>query len=119
VNAARRSRARPGGQTVNAERAWSRLVDELAMTPGVSSRRMFRSEGLSYAGKYFAMLRRDDLVVKLPATRVDALEHAEIGVRFETRPGRVMREWLVVPFAYSRRWRALTCEALEFTRRPL
>ena len=119
MNAARRSRARPVGRPVNAERAWSRLVDELAVTPGVSSGRMFRSEGLSYGGKYFAMLRRDDLVVKLPATRVDALEHAEVGVRFETRPGRVMREWLAVPFARSRRWRALTCEALEFARRPL
>jgi hypothetical protein len=101
---------------VNPERAWSRLVDELAMAPGVSSDQMFRSEGLSYAGKYFAMLRRDDLVVKLPATRVEVLEQSEIGVRFEPRPGRVMREWLVVPVAHSRRWRALTTEALEFAR---
>lgn len=102
------------GEPVSAERAWARVVDELLAAPGVSSGRMFSAEGLHYGGKYFAMLCRGDLVVKLPAPRVTELERAATGRRFEPGHGRVMREWLAVPVSRNRRWRSLAAEALDF-----
>lgn len=98
----------------NAEGTWTRVVEELLASPGVSSGRMFSSEGLRYGGKYFAMLCRGELVVKLPAARVDQLERAEAGQRFDPGHGRIMREWLSVPTSKGRRWRSLAAEALDF-----
>jgi len=99
---------------MSAERSWSRVVDQLLESPDVSSGRMFSSEGLRYGDKYFAMLCRGDLVVKLPAARVDQLEGSGAGQRFDPGHGRIMREWLAVPVSGSRRWRTLAAEALQF-----
>jgi hypothetical protein len=102
------------GESVNAEQAWTEVAEETLAAPGVSSGRMFTAEGLNYGGKYFAMLCRGDLVVKLPAPRVDELEEAATGRRFEPGPGRIMREWLAIPVSNHRRWRSLVAEALDF-----
>jgi hypothetical protein len=56
---------------------------------------------------------RGALVVKLPKARVDALVAAGKGTRFEPRPGRVMKEWLVVTAPKSA-WPALKREAKAF-----
>ncbi|HEV3012386.1 MAG TPA: hypothetical protein VG499_03860, partial [Actinomycetota bacterium] len=70
--------------------------------------------GLWVAGKVFVMLVRDELVVKLPRRRVDALVEAGHGSRFEPGPGRVMREWLSVPASSSADWLPLAREARDF-----
>jgi TfoX/Sxy family transcriptional regulator of competence genes len=97
---------------VTAERAWSLIVDRCVDQPHVTAGTMFRSEGLRFGDKYFAMLCRGELVVKLDAVRVDELETAGIGSRFDPGHGRKMREWLSVPLDHRRRWRTLVTEAL-------
>ena len=97
---------------MTAERAWSLIVDRCVEEPRVTAGRMFRSEGLRFGDKYFAMLCRGELVVKLDAVRVDELETSGSGSRFDPGHGRKMREWLSVPVDQRPRWRGLVSEAL-------
>jgi hypothetical protein len=55
--------------------------------------RMLRSHGLRTGGKFFAMVVEGDLVVKLPASRVEELVGGGEGRPFESGR-RVMREWV-------------------------
>jgi len=91
--------------------------DELALPyrsdPRVTAGLMFAAPGLKVGAKIFAMIVKDTLVVKLPRPRVDELVDAEIGVRFEPSPGRVMKEWLSVAGERSR-WPGLAREAYVF-----
>ena len=73
----------------------------------------FGDNGEKVGGKLFALDVRGALVVKLPKARVDALVDAGKGTRFEPRPGRVMKEWLVVTAPKSA-WPALKREAKAF-----
>jgi hypothetical protein len=68
-----------------------RLLDEDA---GLERSRMFRSVGLRTAGKFFAVVVKGELVVKLPAERVDELVAGDAGRRFDPGHGRLMREWV-------------------------
>jgi hypothetical protein len=72
------------------------------------------SDTLSVNGAIFAMLIRDHLVVKLPATRVAALIEVGDGKSFDAGEGRPMREWLVVKRTDDESWLELTREALAF-----
>ena len=72
------------------------------------------SPGLRIGGKIFAMLVKDELVVKLPRERVDELSASGVGRPFEPGTGRVMKEWLSVPTRAGRRWKALVEEAKGF-----
>lgn len=68
---------------------------------------------LKVAGKIFAILSDDRLVVKLPKVRVDELVDGGRGQRFDPRKdGRVMKEWLVAN--QPSRASALVSEALAF-----
>jgi hypothetical protein len=73
---------------------------------------------LKVAGKIFAILSDDRLVVKLPKARVDEIVERGRGSRFDPRKnGRAMKEWLV-PDQPSRST-ALVREAYAFvSRRP-
>ncbi len=82
--------------------------------PAVSSGRMFGSEGLKVNGKVFAMLVKDELVVKLPVQRCASLITSGIGRPFDPGHGRLMKEWASVPPAHSRRWRRLVDEARAY-----
>jgi hypothetical protein len=66
------------------------LADDPALQPG----RMMSATGLKIGGKFFAMVVRGELVVKLPAARVDELEASGTGRRFEPGKGRPMKEWI-------------------------
>jgi hypothetical protein len=79
-----------------AEQLFSELCETLADEPGVSLARIMHSEGLNVNGKFFAFLRKEDLVLKLPASRVQELVAAGLGRQFEPQPGRLMREWLLL-----------------------
>jgi hypothetical protein len=76
------------------------LFDELAADhlgrPGVTIGPAMRNEGLKVDGKLYAMVVRGRLVVKLPAARAAELTEAGDAVPFEPRPGRLMREWVMV-----------------------
>ena len=87
---------------------------ELARRSVTSGTGFGQSEGLRIGGKIFAMLVRDELVVKLPKERVDELVDSGIAVRFDAGKGRPMKEWASVAPSASRRWRALVQEARAF-----
>ena len=102
--------------TPTPEERYRRVEEALLGDPGVarSEKRGFGSSGLWVAGKLFVMLVKDELVVKLPRRRVDALVEAGHGGRFEPGPGRVMKEWLTVPPDSAADWLPLAREAREF-----
>ena len=97
------------------EQRWRAIADVELGTAGVTGGTGFgRSEGLRIDRKIYAMLVNGELVVKLPKDRVDELVGGDVGHRFEPGTGRVMKEWLSVPTAASRRWSALVEEAKVF-----
>jgi hypothetical protein len=108
----------------SAEERYVTIVKALARRPGVSHEspgrggKGFGSSGqLKVNNRIFAMLVRDELVVKLPKDRVDGLIKARHGRRFDPRrDGRLMKEWLVLPNSSSADWMDLTKEALKFVR---
>ena len=81
------------------------------------SPRGFGANGLKVRRKLFALLVRDQLVVKLPRVRVDTLVAANEGERYDPRrDGRLMREWLCLRPTSKLDWLTLAREALEFVR---
>ena len=99
-----------------AQAAFEELADEYEGRPGVSHGRIWHSDGLTVGGKIFAMVVRDELVVKLPAARATALVDAGGATRFEPSPGRAMREWVSIPLPPRRRalWGELVAEAYAY-----
>lgn len=99
------------------QRAFDRLAAGYLGDPDVSPGRIFHSEGLTVQGKIFALLVRDDLVVKVPAAQAAALVADGSAVPFEPRPGRAMREWIRVGLAAGKdRWEALVADAYAYVR---
>jgi hypothetical protein len=78
------------------------------------AQRAFGSTSLKTAGKIFAMLVKDRLVVKLPARRVEELVADGVGERFDPGHGRIQKEWLSVRGDDPEEWRALAQESEAF-----
>ena len=77
----------------------------------------FGSSGqLKVQGRIFAMLVRGELVLKLPRDRVEELIATGHGKHFDAGKGKPMREWFVLSPTSSKRWEALTQEALVFVK---
>ena len=70
---------------------------------------------LRTGGAFFATLEREtgDLIVKIPATRVDALIADGTGLPFAPA-GRRFREWVQIPERDAELWEALLDEARAF-----
>lgn len=90
-----------------------------AEDPGVSigadGKKGFGASALKVGGKIFAMVSSDGaFVVKLPKGRVDELEAAGQGRRFDPGHGRLMKEWLALDPGSSQDRLALAREALRF-----
>ena len=84
------------------------------VTLGEKGKKGFGSGALQVRGKIFARATASgEFVVKLPKNRVDELEGAGVGCRFESG-GRAMKEWLSVSPEADADWRALASEALRF-----
>lgn len=94
------------------------IAAEYVHRPGVRFGRMMASPGLRIDGRIFAMLTRDALVVKVPAARAAELVESGAATAFEPRPGRRMREWVVLSAVGaapdSAGWRAATAEAFDY-----
>jgi hypothetical protein len=77
----------------------------------------FGSGALEVNGKIFAMMTSlHKFVVKLPKDRVDELVRANLGENFAPRPGRLMKEWLVVFPTNNHLWVELAREAHHYVR---
>ena len=72
--------------------------------------------GLMTSGKLFAVQRKDDLLLKLPAGRVNALIAMGKGAPFSASGGRVMREWVLAQPEAADAWLSLATEAEAFVR---
>ena len=91
------------------------MASEPGVTVGAFGKKGFGSSALQVGGKIFAMVSSKGLfVIKLPKERVDALEAAGAGQRFDPGQGRLMKEWLSVEPTSKEDWLALAREALKF-----
>lgn len=100
-----------------AEQRFAVLARRLTTKEGVtlgSGRRGFGSDALQVNGRIFAMLRRGELVLKLPRERVAALVESGEGGPFDAGKGRPMQEWVTLDPASGERWLTLATEALTF-----
>lgn len=101
----------------SAEQRFAAIEEQQLLRGDVTAGTGFgRSPGLRVAGKIFAMVVKEELVVKLPKDRVAELSEAGVGNPFDPGHGRLMKEWLSVPTGGGRRWPALVDEAREFVR---
>ena len=87
---------------------WGELVAAAEGGP-VTRGQMFGSQGLRTGKKYFAIWWHEQLVVKLPAERLQELAAAGDGEPFEPMPGRAMNGWLVAGPSVD--WSTLADEA--------
>jgi hypothetical protein len=76
--------------------------------------RMMNAVGLKTGGRFFAMVVKGELVVKLPAARVDELEASGAGRRFDPGHGRLMKEWIGLRPADEAACAAYMAEARTF-----
>ncbi len=103
---------------MNIEEQFATIVASLQNEPDVAvggRKKGFGSAALRVGDKIFAMISsKGSFVVKLPRTRVDALEKSGVGTRFEPAPGRVMKEWAVIDPAAQKQWLPLAREAMKY-----
>jgi hypothetical protein len=95
------------------------LVGQLLGAEGVTPPRGgggFGRSALRFQGRIFAMYVRGELVLKLPAERVEGLVRAGEGVHFDANKGVPMREWLSLRPDSGLPWLPLATEALDFAR---
>lgn len=103
-------------ERIKAERKFAKVIEALSKNRAVTvgGGKGFGNGALKADGKIFAMITStNQFVVKLPKDRVNALVASGAGQRFEPRPGKPMKEWLVVT-RKNREWLPLAKEACEF-----
>jgi hypothetical protein len=108
-------------QSLTSEARFASIAAILLGKPGVTgpseearAKRSFGSNGLRINNKIFVMLVRDQLVLKLPRQRVDALIASGDGERFDPGHGRLMKEWLALNPTSREEWLPLAQEAMKF-----
>jgi hypothetical protein len=100
---------------MSVEGQFARVSDQLlGHDGGVERRRMLHAVGLKTAGKFFAFTTKGELVVKLPAGRVDELIAQGAGRRCDPRKGRPMREWVRLTPVDEEACAAYVLEARDF-----
>lgn len=94
---------------------WDRIEQTELEIKGVSPGTGFgRSSGLRIRGKIYAIRNDDELILKLPRERVEALIDSGTGRAWGPGSGRIMREWVAVSGTRHLDWASLTSEARAF-----
>jgi hypothetical protein len=97
-----------------AQRAFHEIAEELAGM-GATESQMFGMPTMKVGGKAFAGVPgTGGMVFKLPPDEVRGALELKGTELFDPGMGRPMREWVVVPAAQSRRWRALAEVSLAY-----
>jgi hypothetical protein len=101
---------------IDPARRYAKIVETLLRSREISqsAKKGFGFSGLMVGGKLFAILRKDELLLKLPRPRVDALIASGDGKRFDPGHGRPMKEWVTVKPGSAADWLALAREAMAF-----
>jgi TfoX/Sxy family transcriptional regulator of competence genes len=94
-----------------ADELWQDLVQRTEGGP-VTRGTMFGSQGLRTGTKYFAIWWHEQLVVKLPADRLQQLLDSGAAELFEPMPGRRMNGWAVLQG--SAEWDPVVAEARSY-----
>ena len=96
-------------------RTFEAVVRAMSREPGVTQSKMFGCEGLKVKDKFFVVMVRDRLVVKLPEGRVKEVIAKKQGKQFYHihDQNRIMKEWVSLEAACSD-WLELTREAKYF-----
>lgn len=97
----------------SAAQLFSEVKDHFSADFSIALGKMFGAEGLKIDGKVFAMHVKGNLIVKLPAQRVDELIALGVGVRFDPGHGRLMKEWIQIAPGKAD-WTDLSVEARSF-----
>src|SRR5437870_3075531 len=98
------------------QQRYDEIVAALLKAPDVSqsAKKGFGQSGLMVRGKLFAILRADELLLKLPAARVKELIASGDGKPFDAGRGRPMKEWATIKPSAKTDWLALAREAMMF-----
>jgi hypothetical protein len=91
------------------------LAEALYTNPAVTRSTMMGFPCLRINGGFFACVERStgNLIVKLPADRVNELVATGAGIPFAP-DGKVFREWVAFPIPDEGEWAALLAEAQAF-----
>lgn len=109
----------PAGHQPSPSERFDDLVGRFAGIPDVTPPGVgagFGSSALRVNGRIFAMLVREQLVVKLPTARVDQFVENGDGTNFDANKGIAMKQWLALNTGSDRSWIELATEALTFVR---
>jgi hypothetical protein len=97
------------------ERVFDRISrQQLDRHPGDELGRMLHAVGLKAAGRFYAFTTRGELVVKLPAARVNELIATGVGRPCDPGKGRPMRQWVRLTPADEMACTAYVVEARNF-----
>ncbi len=99
---------------MTAEEAFDQVVRTLTRQKNVTTARAFGALGLRVGEKFFAMVYKGNMVVKLPEARVAELLAARHGQRFDPGHGRKMKEWVAIGLGRQRDRLAMAREARTF-----
>jgi hypothetical protein len=107
---------------VTPKHRYAQLVATLTLRPdvtvAVARKRGLGSTALCVSDRIFAVLSSSEqLVVRLPKGRVDALIAAGGGAHFEPVHGQPMQGWFVVGVGQDKDWLSLAEEALSSARK--
>jgi hypothetical protein len=105
----------PDRAAPRSEQLFWKLADTLLMQGTVTRSTMMGYPCLRVNGHFFACVERTtgNLVVKLPAGRVNDLVSSGLGIAFAPN-GRVFREWVALPIPDEDEWTAFLDEARTF-----
>jgi hypothetical protein len=114
------NQAMPEVEDLSPRARFAALVADLSTRPRVtvSTNPGFGQGGLMADGKLFALLRGEELLLKLPAPTVAHLIVQGEASSFDAGKGRPMKEWATVPSTSRANWTALAREACDFVSGP-
>ena len=121
VSAGKKTSARSAGKSPGAatkagpgDAAFAPIAAAFRGGRNITEARMFGSSGLKADGRVFVMVVKGNLVVKLPAPRIQELIGSRVAQPFDPGHGKVMKEWASIPVTHSTKWLALAEEAHRF-----